>query len=972
MLDLSGQPLQILRSLERDPLLRYIEFDRREGSIMLQVHSIEGDLSKMDVYHALNGIITTGSNARLSLKSANHSQGESASQPVLDPGPSFRPLAELLPPDIFFVLSVNAIELHVAGPDPKYNPEVCRGLALQTASIVFEAWRQTRTMPGQFSAHQRASLGLKDDIRTHANAQIASLPDVPQTFFRMFSTETAINPLKDAQNRSRDLRNKYQNTSATKYTDTQETSWDLKNRDRLSEGNTEGDATRPNGRAENDFFWMPSLTFRFCLWSSGQAKQATASRTAGDHGPRQVVDNIGLTITAPTMTARVELFQVYCFLLALSALRSLRPRYSIPPTPASQDHHGRVGRPRPCFIVHANFPILESYITLPHNARFFARFSRVKLDNADNAGISLKFETATLAGASIASPGLWDDIIRLREVFVSFRDELGNSAAQHGKLLSVSAAGGRLRLPFKYPFSIIIENTATFIKTVKQLSHQFLKGKYNMVIEPSPEGPKRLPRIKVAMRILVLEAADDPFETKLNLIWRAGVEEQSQRLGRERAFEDKVSSMKISESQNPGEHEESNQDKGHRSRSRSTLKPADAYAVLQSIHSTKWIKRHKNAVATRKRREENQLRRLYGSIGHSSGMSAFRDSTLPIQLASVTGTAPLLRWAMENTVLEISRPSFSDTPNGLESFLADVGKGMPRDTQYTLLVPFHLNWQMSEARIHLRDYPLPMLYIPPVQQPQSEAKSFQLSTDFVIAEEVGPANSIRYVSATIVPRELAGSQQNLPYILQVPRTAMPIKTYALPEINITSTWATRIGWGNSIQPTIQDVMRVIDSLTKAPPDPSERMGFWDKLRLILHWRIAINFLGEGPLHFILKGSRNPYSLQGPGAGFALCWSGNVRWTMGFPNDDREFFQIRSDTFLLGIPGETGAFTKRLNICSFFAPRPQGLCRRRCYRRDSRKSSICRPRRALTSIGCMVRSCSFAGISPRPVLRKDMC
>lgn len=101
-------------------------------------------------------------------------------------------------------------------------------------------------------------------------------------------------------------------------------------------------------------------------------------------------------------------------------------------------------------------------------------------------------------------------------------------------------------------------------------------------------------------------------------------------------------------------------------------------------------------------------------------------------------------------------------------------------------------------------------------------------------------------------------------------------------------------------------MRVMDSITKAPPDPSDRLGFWDKLRLILHWRIEINFVGEGPLHFILKGSRDPYSLEGEGAGFALCWRDRIRWKIGVPNDDREFFQIRSEDFVLGIPSTSAA------------------------------------------------------------------
>lgn len=131
---------------------------------------------------------------------------------------------------------------------------------------------------------------------------------------------------------------------------------------------------------------------------------------------------------------------------------------------------------------------------------------------------------------------------------------------------------------------------------------------------------------------------------------------------------------------------------------------------------------------------------------------------------------------------------------------------------------------------------------------------------------------------------------------------MPTKTYASPVITIRSADPLRFGWGNSMQPAIQDVARVFDTLTKASPDPSERIGFWDKIRLQLHWRIRL--VCPGPLAsviFHLKGSRDPYALTGFGAGFAKAWRGDVELRLGLDNPDREFFQVQSDRYVLGIP-----------------------------------------------------------------------
>ena len=90
-----------------------------------------------------------------------------------------------------------------------------------------------------------------------------------------------------------------------------------------------------------------------------------------------------------------------------------------------------------------------------------------------------------------------------------------------------------------------------------------------------------------------------------------------------------------------------------------------------------------------------------------------------------------------------------------------------------------------------------------------------------------------------------------PFFVQIAKTIMPVKTYARPIINIASQKTTEFSWGNSYQPAISDFMKVADTLSHAPRDPSPKIGFWDKFRLVLHWRVIVNFVGAAHLH--LKG-----------------------------------------------------------------------------------------------------------------------
>ena len=909
-----GREMHDLGQFGEDTFSMLLDIKRKSGNIRFQVESIGGDVSRLDVHHALNGLAVVISDSLLArghraidVDKAQHTEGALPS--VNYEEAKVKQYVDLMPSDLFLILSLNKINFLLAGPDPKFSPGTCRGLAFQAQNVTLEAFQQSRAVSGLFTPHIRASLALKEDIRSHANQQFVTVPHVQQAYFRFYLNRTSVNPMKDAGQEGKVMRAKTVVDQSGQETTGSEIVWELKNRDKLSQkassGLEQGNTRHRTGQASQasvrDFFWLPYLTIRFSLWAEMDQSDAAGSGS-GDKGT--MVDHIGITMDAPTLIARVEVFPIYCFLLALSASGSLRPGRSSTPHYSQSAMDSRNGRRPPIFTLRADVPEVHIYLTLPQDVRLFARIRRIRMWNQSNStDITVKFDTALIAGASIAAPGLWDDLIRMREISITAKSEFGSNG-HHNIALYAQGSGARLRLPFKFPFSIIIDNAATFVKTIRQLLHQFLGGKFNSAIEPHAEGPKHLPKIRIGLKIFTIEAQDDPFETKLNLIWRAGVEEQAERLSRERAFTDKVEAIRTAEDEiggfaNLGNGGSDGRDEASQGWSgKPSVSIEKAHALLQEINSTKWIKRHKNAMATRARREEAQMRRLYGGL-----VPQMNDSDLPIPLVSTAGTAPLFRMALENQVIEITKPTFSKSPTGLVDFLSEVGKGQPKDSRYSLLIPFHLTWQMSEARVHLRDYPLPLIYIPPLQLPQSEAKSWQMTTDFVIAEELGGPDAIRHVPCVIVPRSLAAGTAMMPYVLRVPRTAMPVKSFALPVINITSTWATRIGWGNSIQPTIQDVMRVIDTLTKAPPDPSERMGFWDKLRLILHWRISINFLGEGPLHFILKGSRDPYNLQGEGAGFALCWSGNIRWTMGFPNEDREFLQIHSDNFVLGIPGE---------------------------------------------------------------------
>ena len=55
-------------------------------------------------------------------------------------------------------------------------------------------------------------------------------------------------------------------------------------------------------------------------------------------------------------------------------------------------------------------------------------------------------------------------------------------------------------------------------------------------------------------------------------------------------------------------------------------------------------------------------------------------------------------------------------------------------------------------------------------------------------------------------------------------------------------------------------MQIIEGFTKPQADPSERVGFWDKIRLNFHSRVNVAWRGQEDVHLKLKGTTNAFSL----------------------------------------------------------------------------------------------------------------
>lgn len=257
----------------------------------------------------------------------------------------------------------------------------------------------------------------------------------------------------------------------------------------------------------------------------------------------------------------------------------------------------------------------------------------------------------------------------------------------------------------------------------------------------------------------------------------------------------------------------------------------------------------------------------------------------------------LLDLTMKSTCLNLSPPDF-DLEKTRE-FIYEVGKHQPLDTPLSTLIPFHLDWKSGVTWSQLRDYPVPFMLVPPNSTDSDTSSAWSLSGNYVFADDLGDLDGTRCINISVV------DENNAFYAINFPRTSTPLKFFSIVNIEVHNSGLSQICWSVPYQPAIQDISRVLDTFTRAPIDPSEKIGFWDKIRLIVHTRVKISFVGGGDLAIVMKGSRDPYDMSEKGFGLAKVWRNDVVWHFGGDNPQGEFMQIISRDYAFGVPDLVG-------------------------------------------------------------------
>ena len=587
--------------------------------------------------------------------------------------------------------------------------------------------------------------------------------------------------------------------------------------------------------------------------------------------------------------------------------------------------------------------LLQVKASMPSDPRMMLQIYRME---AGRHRWTTPFMKAEMFRIYVEAPQIisaWARIASIKALRVDLRDprrKRGGVVIQE-RSVDIAMDFVRLAVPHQLVPHKIFDNFANALKATEQLHHRFKTGTDEYILKKRPEKPKQVPRISIRSKAMLFDVEDGAFDWKLGTIYRIGLIEQRQRLAREDAFLAKVNHLenthhnRASSRYRPQTHPPQERGRGKqsqpqeargrsrsvssRSQHRSASPPStpsrrmrydrdgkctltkdakisvkDAEYRLQRHNAESWKKRIDAAY----RIQNAGMRRIRGIFWGNDDIPESDNAETILAMPERPG---LMSALVSDLHIVVDKPSFpiKEYPQ----FLHKVGKGMPYDMEYSLLIPLNVQIDMGEARVTLRDYPLPLLHVPAIRPGQSpRLPSWSLKTDFVVAEEYRGDVSTKQVKVEVIPPgKPTRSEFARGFAIDVHRTVSPIKTYSDVAIAINTSAPTSITWGASYQPAIQDMMMVIEGFTKPQVDPSDRTGFWDKIRLSVHSRVNVAWKGDGDVRLQLKGTRDPYRVTGNGAGFIMCWRNNVRWSIHKDDDPKKFMTVDSDDYVLAIP-----------------------------------------------------------------------
>lgn len=471
--------------------------------------------------------------------------------------------------------------------------------------------------------------------------------------------------------------------------------------------------------------------------------------------------------------------------------------------------------------------------------------------------ITLKNEFLRILTISLLVSNYWSRLVCIDSLMIDFKTlESNPQVLISSKLLKIIH-------PYKFIGHKLISEISVhflFLKYIYKVFNSQIVNNEKIISKETK--PIILQNIEIRTNSLFYIMDDNPFESELNYIFQLGLTEQKKRIELFTLFQKKSKPMDLNYSE-------------------------ELYNLNLSF-SRSWIRKVRVYNSRLKKLVYNNKNFLFGN--ENNYIKFFDKRTV-----SYTHHAPLLLMIMETVHVNIDKPKFDI--KDLPQFLYKIGQNLPTSTRFSLLAPFFINLKSSGVRIHIRDYPLPLLYI--LGNKISTLPSILISGTLVIAEElwVDP-EQLKVIFFSLTKKKLNNKEEKDYFSLNIYKSLTSVKLYGDISCEFISKLPPRFVWCLSKTFALLQFLSNFDNLNKSLVQPSMTLSFWDKIRYVLHGRFQIK---TQILEIGILSSRNSYTLSTNQNGFVLSFKDNVIWKINENDDPLNFFRINSDKLIFYIP-----------------------------------------------------------------------
>lgn len=458
-----------------------------------------------------------------------------------------------------------------------------------------------------------------------------------------------------------------------------------------------------------------------------------------------------------------------------------------------------------------------------------------------------------------------------------------------------------VNVPYDFVVYELFEGWSATYKVMHQMDTILKTNQAELSLRPHAHEPQAIYGTDIRAKTLSVLFEDDKFETDLAMIYQLGLVEQKSRMAKMKDFQKYLKGLKAKMKDNESFCAKIDViiNNPWTSTNDYDLKEInDKFNALKRNLAETWITEINEFKLRRKQVVDENITYL-NSIGLETSPCTREFN------ANLTDFRyePALFSVFFDDIKVSLRPPKVDKDADIMHFVNRVGDGFPLDSEFAFFYPFHIKMRTNRMRVHIRDYPIPTVYITRSSS-YNIGKTFSIEGDVCFLEQLAKADyQLRHVYTTFLPGCVRG--ENDKYLAEnVPRSITTMKFLAELVGHVKTDEPTIFTWGESITGALRQLDHTFALWCKSKTDPSPSLGLWDNMRNSYHGFIRIFW--DNPtsdVRFNLKGSMDPYEVLSDTAGFSLCFKDEVCMHINDPTREfeRDVMTVTSKRALWVIP-----------------------------------------------------------------------